>query len=65
MIVIQNECVGCPDDMGCIYQACPYYKVVRLLCDKCESEADLYYYDGEQLCADCILALLERVEYDD
>ena len=66
MIVVENECVGCPDDLGCIYNACPYYKVVRYICDTCRSEVDdLWYFDGEQLCKDCILNQLEKVEEDD
>lgn len=51
--------------MGCIYEACPYYEVVRYYCDECGSEEDLYYWDGAQLCIDCILKYLERVEYND
>lgn len=51
--------------MGCIYEACPYYEVVRYYCDECGEESELYYWDGEQLCVDCILKQLERVEYND
>lgn len=66
MIVVENECVGCPDDMGCLYYACPYYMVTRYYCDKCHEDVDeLYIFDGEQLCKDCVLKQLERVEVDD
>lgn len=66
MIVIESDCVDCPAEMGCLYEACPYYRVVRYYCDKCEEEQDdLYWFDGQQLCLDCVKALLERVEYND
>lgn len=65
MIKIERECVGCPDDMGCIYEACPYYKVTRYYCDECGDETDLWYFDGQQLCVDCILKRLEKVEQED
>jgi hypothetical protein len=63
LIVIANECVDC--GLPCIYEACPYYEVVRYYCDECGEESELYYWDGEQLCVDCILKQLERVEYND
>ena len=64
MIRKERECVGCPDDLGCIYEACPYYMVTRYYCDECGEETDLWYFDGEQLCVDCILKRLEKVEED-
>lgn len=64
MIVIGSECVDC--DLPCVFTACPYYRVVYYVCDCCGEEVeDLYYFDCEQLCADCILKLLEKVEYED
>ena len=63
MIRIENECVGC--EWPCIYESCPYWAVARLYCDECEEEKQLYWYDSQQLCLDCIEARLERVEYDD
>lgn len=65
MIVTENECVGCPPDMGCIGDSCPLLNVRRLYCDECENEEILYWWDGQQLCLDCIEARLERVEIDD
>lgn len=65
MIKIENECVGCPGDMDCAYEACPYYKVIRYYCDSCGDEADLWLFDGYELCADCILDQLEKVEFED
>ena len=65
MIKTGNECVGCPDDMGCIFEACPYYSVTRTYCDRCGEEEDLYYWDGDELCVSCILQQLRPVEYED
>ena len=61
MIKIENECVNC--GLPCIFSACPYYKVVRFYCDECNDEAELYFFDDEELCLDCIEKRLERVEY--
>lgn len=63
IVRIENECIGC--EWPCIYESCPYWAVARLYCDECEEEKQLYWYDNQQLCLDCIEARLERVEYDD
>ena len=66
MIRFENECVGCPPDMGCIGSSCPYLNVPRLYCDECDNEEHvLYWWDDQQLCLDCIEARLERVEIDE
>lgn len=63
MIKIENECCDC--GLPCIYESCPYWAVKRFYCDECGDEAELYWYDNEQLCIDCIEKRLERVECDD
>jgi hypothetical protein len=63
MISLEDECVGCPAELGCLGNSCPYKNVPRFYCDGCGNEAKLYWYDGEQLCIDCIECRLERVEY--
>lgn len=63
MIKIENECCDC--GLPCIYESCPYWAVTRFYCDECGDEAELYWYDNEQLCLDCIEKRLERVERDD
>jgi hypothetical protein len=65
MIVIENECVGCPPDLGCIGNSCPYLRVPRFYCDECKDETKLYWFENEQLCIDCVEHRLERVKYDD
>lgn len=52
---IENDCVGCEICGGCgATQSIHYY------CDKCKCEADLYLFDDEELCIDCIIDKLEK-----
>ena len=60
MKMTSNECVDC--DLPCIYTACPYYQVTRYYCDECNEEEELYEYDNQELCANCILKTLPKVE---
>ena len=62
MIRYENECVGCPSGIGCMGESCPNINVPHYYCDKCGDDNDLYYYDGQELCIDCITKLLEKVE---
>lgn len=64
MIVYENECVGCPTEMGCMGRACPYTNVPHFYCDGCENEAEEFYeYEGEYFCKDCFLEIaLEGAE---
>ena len=57
---IVNECVDC--GLPCLGSVCPNRNVVRYYCDRCEEEATLYYFDGEELCIECIKADLEVIE---
>ena len=60
---IENECVGCTSlGMHCQGSSCPNRNVVRFYCDKCGKETDLYYFDDKELCIDCIIENLEKVE---
>ena len=38
MIVIQDECVGCPPEIGCYGSSCSYRNVPHYFCDKCGKE---------------------------
>ena len=63
MITYEDECVGCPTEMGCMGSACPNRNVKHLYCDKCEQEVDdLYEWDDKQVCIDCIVKSLKKVE---
>ena len=57
MVRIENDCVGCePHCISCGKDETPHY-----YCDKCDNEEDLYYFDGEELCIDCIKDKLQKV----
>lgn len=62
MIKIENDCVGCPPEMGCMGSSCPNRNVKHFYCDDCGDETDLYEFDGEELCIDCIEKRLDKVK---
>ena len=62
MVVIENDCVGCADVIGtCLGPDCPNRHVPHYYCDKCGEEEDLYEFEGEELCIDCIEKMLVKV----
>lgn len=64
-VTLENECVGCPPNMGCLGDSCPNRNVAHYYCDKCGAEVDpedLYDVDGVDLCEDCLKAMY-RKEY--
>ena len=60
MIKVENECVDC--GLPCLGSACRYSRVTRYYCDECGEETELYHFEGEELCIDCIIDSLEKVE---
>lgn len=65
----QNDCVGCPPEMGCLGTGCPYQNVPHWYCDECGEEfppSELRVYDGETVCRQCVAEMAwegaERVE---
>lgn len=56
----ENDCVDC--GLPCLGSSCPYRNVVHFYCDKCGQETDLYHFEDEELCIDCIVESLEKVE---
>lgn len=63
---VTNECVGCTSiGLPCMGSSCRNRNVVRYYCDECEEEVDTLYYgstSGKELCAECALNELEKVE---
>lgn len=60
----QNECVGCPKELGCLGPACPNRNVTRYYCDNCGDECEpeeLYVVDDEELCHDCLIEKFQTV----
>jgi hypothetical protein len=63
MIKFESECVDCPNEIGCLGDSCPKHNIPQLICDCCgEDVEELYGYDGEQLCKDCLLDAVPKVE---
>lgn len=56
---IENDCVGC--ELPCLGDACPYRNVPHYYCDECKEEDQLYLFDEEQLCINCIVKRLDKV----
>lgn len=56
---IVNECVDC--GLPCLGAYCPNRNIERHYCDECEEETDLYEYEGQELCINCIIGQLEKV----
>ena len=65
MITIENECVGCPKELGCLGSSCPNREVTRHYCDECGEETKLYEFEGKELCIDCIEKYLIVVDGTD
>ena len=62
MIKCENECVGCPKEMGCMGDSCPNRNVKHLYCDKCGDDVEeLYNFLGEELCEECLLKAFEKI----
>ena len=65
VIQYTNECMSCAvPGFPCVGDACEYRHYPHFICDKCGEEVDhgeLFYYDGEELCGECILESLEVV----
>lgn len=61
MIWTENACVDC--QIPCESQCCPYAAETHSMCDRCGNEdICLFWYEGEQVCGDCILSDYEIVE---
>lgn len=60
MIEVRDECVGCPPEMGCLGNSCPYMNVERRVCNTCRSDAE-YEIDGEDYCYDHAKGYIESI----
>lgn len=62
---IENDCVGCPPEIGCLGDSCRYRNVPHYYCDYCGYEEKLYHYDNDEICEECLLKQFEVVEGSD
>ena len=59
----ENECVGCTSmGLPCLGSGCHHRAVTRWYCDKCGDETQLYHFEDQELCIDCIVSMLEEVD---
>lgn len=73
MIKYENECVGCPPEMGCMGNACPNRNVPHYYCDECGEEiVDNHRYEeyyttngAEHLCKDCYKKALDYLHEEE
>ena len=67
MIEYENNCVGCPPNLGCLGDTCPNRNVPYLYCDECDADVETLYEDesGQQLCEECLLKRFKRIDIDD
>lgn len=64
MIRYEDECVGCPPELGCLGESCPYKRVPHMYCDRCGEEVDTLYKDqyGEYcLCRECFYETVDKL----
>lgn len=64
MVKFENECVGCPAEMGCLGTACPYMNVERCYCDMCGDDNAEYRIGHEDYCENCTKDYLQQC-FDD
>lgn len=63
MVRYENDCCGCASPAyPCLGSACTLRNVPHYYCDKCGEEETLFQTDEGELCADCILENLPKVE---
>jgi len=64
MIEIRNECCDCAvPAYPCLGNNCPLQNQRVYICDECKDEVDeLYEFESEELCIDCIKERLIVVE---
>lgn len=58
----ENECIGCPPEIGCLGSSCPNRNVPHYYCDKCGTEDVLYEYEDGEYCIECIEEMLPVVK---
>lgn len=59
MITYENDCVGC--GLPCLGNSCPHRNVAHYYCDECGDETEIYHFEEEQLCIECIKHRLNKV----
>ena len=64
MIKYQNDCVDC--GLPCKGSACEYSNVPHYFCDECGEECgenDMYSFEDQELCEDCLLSKAKIIRW--
>lgn len=63
----ENDCCGCATPQyPCRGSACGLRHNLHFYCDECGDDCDpddMYEYDGEELCEDCLLKRFDKISY--
>lgn len=63
MVRIENDCCSCTaDGYPCIGDECFRRHAKHYYCNNCNEETKIYYFNGSELCLECIEKQLEVVE---
>ena len=69
MIQYEDDCVGCPPEIGCFGNSCPKRNIPHTYCDRCGDEAKLYSFDDEEICENCfeqeMIAVFNDLSFED
>lgn len=65
-IIVEDECAGCPKEIGCLGSSCPNRNVKHYYCDgeNCGEEfepSELYDFYGKMLCKHCLVKQFKKV----
>lgn len=60
----ENQCVGCPEGVGCLGADCPYINVPIYYCDQCEKNEAYYRMDGSDYCEKCARKYIDELFHD-
>ena len=60
MVIKENDCFGCETCIGCGRKRSYFIRV----CDECESNDQLYKYEGKELCEECLLSYFDKVDME-
>ena len=64
MVKYQDDCVQC--GQPCLGSACEYHNAPHYYCDECGdecSEDDMYAFEDQELCADCLLSKTKIIRW--
>ena len=70
---VEDQCVGCPQGMGCLGSSCPYKNVLVFECDECGSECEELFavphlqglpLAGKEVCEECLKGMFPKITYD-